>query len=133
MRCCPPTGTWIAIGSAGVAHGYGSLHELETGAHHFVEFQFEGSVSAESWSPDDRFALFTIGTPAETALLSIVDREDVQPYTEDTGFVVVVDEEGDPPFAYEATGWEGPHTLCFTFEDAPYCVDVETREVEPAG
>jgi hypothetical protein len=128
-------GTWIAIGSAGVAHSYGWLYDVAAGEHHFVAFQFEGSVTAHSWSPDDRFALFSIGTPAETGLLKVVDRDEVQPYAADTGFVVEVDaEEGmEPPFAYEVTEWQEPHTLCFELEGTPYCVDADTAWVEPAG
>ena len=123
-------GQWVAIGSAGAAHGYGSLYDLEAGEHHFAAFQYGGTVSADSWSPDDRFAAFTLGTPAETGLIKIVDRDDLQPHAAETGFVVEVDEEGEPPFAYEPTEWQEPHTLCFDFYGTAYCVDADTGETE---
>lgn len=94
-------GAWLAIGSSGVAHGYGWLYELSTDEPHLVAFQFGGSVQSHSFSPDDRFALFTVATPAETQLLKVVDRGDVAGHASDTGFAVEVDEEGEPPFAYE--------------------------------
>jgi putative cell wall-binding protein len=126
---------WIAIGSAGVAHGYGWLHDIAADETHFVAFQFEGSVEALNWSPDDRFALFSIGSPAEIGLLKVVDRDDIQPYAETTGFVVEVDEEAElePPYAYELVEWRAPHTLCFEFEGTPGCVDAATGEPQPVG
>jgi hypothetical protein len=122
---------WIAIGTSGVAHSYGWLYDVVADQLHFVAFQFEGSLSADSWSPDERFALFTIGTPAGTGLLKIVDRGDVGPYPDDTGFVVEVEAEAgvEPPFAYEEPAWQAPHTLCFDFEGERSCVNADTREV----
>lgn len=124
-------GAWLAIGSAGAVHSYGWLYDLVAEQHHLVAFQYGGSLDAHSWSPDDRFALFTIGTPAATELLKVVDRDDIRSHSRDTGFVVEVDQEGDPPFAYEFTEWRNPHTLCFAFDGAPYCVDAGTPEPEP--
>lgn len=127
-------GAWLAIGSAGAAHSYGWLYELDAGEHHFVAFQYGGSVSAHSWSPDGQFALFGIGSPAETGVLKLVDREDIQAYPADTGFDVEVDEEEgmDPPYAYDFTEWRDPHTMCFTFEGTPYCIDASTGQIAPA-
>jgi hypothetical protein len=126
-------GSWLAIGSAGVAHSYGWLYELGADDPQLVAFQYGGSLQAHSFSPDDRFALFTIGTPAETGLLKVVDREDIAEHASDTGFVVEVDEEGDPPFAYEFDDWREPHILCFTFEGTSDCVDASTEELESAS
>ncbi len=125
-------GRWIAIGSAGVAHGYGSLYDVVEQEHHYVAFQFEGEVAPYSWSPDDRFALFLVRSPAPIQSLKVVDRDDIQEFVEDTGFVVEVDREGDlePPFSYEPTEWRDPHTLCFEFEGDEYCVDVGTQELQ---
>lgn len=123
-------GRWIAVGTTGAVHGYGWLHDVVADEPHLVDFAFGGSVRSHSWSPDDRYALFTISTPAGTELLKIVDRTDIQPYADDTGFVVKVDAEGDPPFAYEFSAWQEPHTVCFEFEGTPFCVDAETREVQ---
>lgn len=125
-------GRWIAIGSVGVAHGYGSLFDVAEEEHHYVAFQFEGEIGPYSWSPDDRFALFIVRTPAPTELLKIVDREDIGEYIEDTGFVAEVEREAgmEPPFAYEPTEWRDADTLCFEFEGEEYCVDAATGELQ---
>lgn len=122
-------GRWIAVSGTSAAHGYGFLHDVAAGESHLTDFAYGSAVRAHSWSPDDRFALFTIGTAANTDLLKVVDRAEIEPFP-DTGFVVEVDQEGDPPFAYEFVEWQAPHTLCFTFEGTSSCIDVETRALQ---
>ncbi len=125
-------GSWIAIGAAGDAHGYGFLYDVPAEEHHLVAFQFGGEVGPHSWSPDDRFALFTLSSPAPAEFLKLVDREDIREYAIDTGFQVEVEQEEElaPPFEYEPTEWREPHDLCFRLAGVGYCVDAWTEEVQ---
>ena len=125
-------GRWIAIGTVGTSHGYAFLYDVVAEEHHVVAFQFGGEIGPYSWSPDDRFALFVVHSPAPTETLKIVDRDDIGEYAEDTGFRVEVDREQElePPFSYEPTEWRDPHTLCFELDGTEYCVDAATRELQ---
>lgn len=120
-----PDGDWIAFTTSGAAHGGGWLYEVESGQITPAAFQYGGSVEVLEWSPDGRYIVFAASTPAETDVLVLVDRDDLQTYVQDTSLSVSVSaEEGmSPPFSYDFLRWEAPHTLCFSFAGEEHCID----------
>ncbi len=127
-----PDSNLIAFTISGAAHGGGWIAKLEQGPEASnitpVAFQYGGSVEVIEWSPDSRFVVFSLSTPAPSELLWVVDSANLKAeYVSKIGQQIEVEEETetDPPFSYEFIRWESPHTLCFSFEDQDeQCTDV---------
>lgn len=124
-----PDSDWVAFTIQGAAHDGGWLYAVDTGETVPVAFQYGGGLDVLEWSPNARFVAFLAESPANTAHILVVDKDNIDGYVAEISQQIEADEQADmgPPFAYEFVEWQSPQTLCYSFEEqSQECVPVET-------
>lgn len=131
-------GEWLAVTTAGVAHGAGWIKSLEEGSWHPAAFQYGGSVRPWQWSDEGRFVAFILEGPAEGQTINVVDREALGGTVATTALPVdqcfAEDETGEterPPYQEPLVWYDG--RLLLEMESRRYLFDPASGECQPVG
>lgn len=126
-----PDEEWLAVATAGVAHGAGWLLPLDGDEPVAVAFQYGGGVSLGPWREDGRYLVFALEGPAPGRTLVLVSRAALGQSVAESARPVRLPEHGaqvPPGTEYRALAWRGEE-LRFEVEGEPWRLDPVSGEV----
>lgn len=132
-------GEWLAVTTAGTAHGAGWLKSLDEGRWHPAAFQYGGSVGLWQWSDEGRFVAFVLEGPAEGQAINVVDRDALGETVAETAMPVdncIADDDAQqqaerPPHQEPLVWYDG--RLLLEIESRRYLFDPASGECQPVG
>ncbi|MGQ4879282.1 hypothetical protein ACOJCM_12025 [Billgrantia sp. LNSP4103-1] len=129
-----PDGKWLAVATAGAAHGAGWLVAVDQGRPYPATFQYGGEVTLGPWSTSGRYASFLNDTPAPSRVLVVVDRTALGATVSATASQVQIPSHAQqvpPETEYEVVAWRDD-VLVFEVDGRRYRYQPDTGEVRQA-
>lgn len=131
-----PDGQWLAVATAGAAHGAGWLVPVGERSPQPAAFQYGGEVTLGPWSPSGRYATFHYDTPAPSRLLVVADRTALGATVNATARPVRMPghaQQVPPETDYQAVAWRGDELVFEVggrrFRYAPESAEVRQQDV----